>query len=145
MQKIRFTIIFVICACVLPFAGCSSTGPALIDPNAAVAGSMDSLRQLRSINERSRGILEESERFLDDLAGQLERGAVDFRTALRRYDEFVLYLIGRIEELEKLSSGLDEEVLSGADSAYHSVLALRDQYIGEGRLLDFIEKRGSGS
>lgn len=140
MYKI-FKVIWFIIPVFLLFAfavistGCQSQ-PVIIDANEAIVGSLDSLRQIRYINERSRAILDESERFLADLTERLRSGAIEFRRALEEYDRFVLYLITRIEELEKLSRGLDEEVLSSLDSSYHSLKSMHYQFYGEDSLPD---------
>jgi len=140
VQKIFKVIWFVIPVFLLFAIAVISTGcctkPVIIDANEVIVDSMDSLRQLRYINERSRGILEESERFITELTARLRNGAIEFRRALEEYDRFVIYLLKRIEELEELSRGMDEEVLSGLDTSYHSIKSLRDQFGGQDCLQD---------
>lgn len=145
-KKTTYLVIFGIFLFIILYllSGCR-TQSVIVDPNQSIVGGLDSLRQLREINERSRGILEESERFIDELVDSLGRGSIDFRTALQRYDQFVLYLIGRIEELERLSRGLDEEVLSGLDPAYYYVSIIYLKYYWENNLPQINEKRDKDS
>jgi hypothetical protein len=103
--------------------GCA-TGPVGIDPNAAIIGSMDSLRQLREINERSLAIIARYNQFVAEQSDLIAGAGIDFREALRRYDSFVLELIRRIEELEEISRGVDGEVLRDTDTAHYTVRAL---------------------
>jgi len=121
---------------------CKSTG-VVIDPNAAIIGSMDSLRQLRTINERSVAILVDTERFANGLIERLGSGAIDVRTALREYDLFVTSLIRRIEELEELSRSLDEEVLQGTYPFYNPYLLMHNLHNWKSVVLRLDEKENA--
>ena len=128
--KFSFSCFFLFCLISAGFTGCR-TQPTVLDPNEAIIGGMVSMERLRIINERALGILDEFQQFFEVQSDRLGRGAIDFRTALREYDEFVISLIRRIEELEELSRGVDEEILSRTNTAYHFIIALLDKYNGK--------------
>jgi hypothetical protein len=135
---VKFIFITAVILCGL-FTGCR-TAPVIIDANPAIIGGMDSVRQLRTINERALSIIADYDYFIERTAESLRDGALDVRTALARYDEFVASLIRRIAELEELSRGVDEEVLPSTDTSYYPFSPGRFEHIGQGLRLDNVSE-----